>query len=65
MAQPFARQRRPTALQADPQTCAELARLLGRMGEMERSNQLLQQGLELLGQHLPALPQPSAGLPSG
>lgn len=53
------------ALQADPQTCAELARLLGRMGEMERSNQLLQQGLELLGQHLPALPQPSAGLPSG
>jgi HemY protein len=46
-------------LQADAQTCAELARLLARLGDGARSNQLLQQGLELLGQRLPALPQPS------
>ncbi|MNJ66822.1 putative protoheme IX biogenesis protein [compost metagenome] len=32
----------------DPQTCAELARLLARLGEAERSNQLFQEGLGLL-----------------
>ena len=47
-------------LQADAETCAELARLLARLGDVGRSNQLLQQGLELLGHTLPALPQPSA-----
>lgn len=31
-----------------PDTCAELARVLAQLGESERSNQLYQQGLELL-----------------
>lgn len=47
-------------LGADAETCAELARLLASLGDVGRSNQLLQQGLELLGQTLPALPQPSS-----
>ena len=47
-------------LQADADSCAELARLLAQMGEIERSNQLLQQGLGLLGQRLPGLPQPQS-----
>lgn len=46
-------------LQADAESCAELARLLGRMGDIERSNQLFEQGLALRGQALPALPQPA------
>jgi HemY protein len=46
-------------LQPDAENCAELARLLNHMGDVERSNQLFQQGLELTGQALPALPQPS------
>lgn len=41
-----------------PETCAELARLLAQLGEVERSNQLFQSGLELLNQRLPALPLP-------
>ena len=41
------------------ETCAELARLLARLGEVERSNKLLQEGLGLSGQELPALPQPA------
>ena len=52
-------------LQADAETCAELARLLARLGDVGRSNQLLQQGLELLGHTLPALPQPSAVMHAG
>ncbi|MGA4633280.1 heme biosynthesis HemY N-terminal domain-containing protein [Pseudomonas solani] len=39
----------------EPELCAEQARLLAQMGEMERSNQLFQEGLV---QHLPALPLP-------
>lgn len=46
-------------LQPDAENCAELARLLARMGDVGRSNQLFQQGLELMGQALPALPQPA------
>ena len=46
-------------LQPDAESCAELARLLNHLGEVERSNQLFQQSLELTGQALPALPQPS------
>ena len=43
----------------DPQTCAELARLLVRLGETERSNQLFQEGLGLLYARLgPAFPAP-------
>lgn len=40
------------------ETCAELGRLLTHLGETERSNQLLQESVELLEQHLPALPMP-------
>lgn len=36
-----------------PQTCAELGRLLARLGEVERSNQLFQQGLGLVERNLP------------
>lgn len=36
------------SLRRDPRTCAELARLLSRLGEEERSNQLFQEGLGLL-----------------
>ncbi|MCY1531352.1 Protein HemY [compost metagenome] len=43
----------------DPETCAELARLLAQLGEVERSNQLFQEGLGLLDQRLPALPLPA------
>lgn len=44
-----------------PQACAELARLLAHLGEVARSNALFQQGLGLLEQRLPVLPQPEAG----
>ncbi len=40
------------------ETCAELARLLARLGEVERSNELLHEGFALLDQQLPALPLP-------
>ncbi|MDD0842309.1 heme biosynthesis HemY N-terminal domain-containing protein [Pseudomonas sp. Gutcm_11s] len=40
------------------ETCAELARLLASQGEVEASNRLLLQLLEVQGQQLPALPQP-------
>jgi HemY protein len=53
------------SLQADAETCAELARLLARLGDIGRSNQLFQQSFELLGQTLPALPQPAAGIRAG
>jgi HemY protein len=52
-------------LQPDAENCAELARLLARLGDVGRSNQLLQQGLELMGQALPELPQPVEGSRSG
>ncbi|RJG12966.1 heme biosynthesis protein HemY [Pseudomonas cavernicola] len=42
----------------NPQACAELARLLAQQGEVERSNQLFQEGLGLLDQRLPLLPLP-------
>lgn len=42
--------------------CAELARLLARLGEVEQSNRLFQEGLNLLDQRLPALPLPEARL---
>lgn len=42
------------------ETYGELARLLARLGDLERSNRLLQDGLGLLGTTLPALPQPIA-----
>lgn len=45
-------------LERHPETCAELARLLAQLGDLERSNQLLLESLGLLHQGLPALPQP-------
>lgn len=45
-------------LERHPETCAELARLLAQLGELERSNQLLLESLDLLHQGLPPLPQP-------
>lgn len=47
-------------LQRHPETCAELARLLAQLGDMERSNQLLLESHSLLHQGLPNLPQPRA-----
>ncbi|CAG8864600.1 Protein HemY [Pseudomonas fluorescens] len=44
--------------QRDPETCAELARLLASLGDTERSNQLFQEGLGLLDERLLALPLP-------
>jgi HemY protein len=41
--------------------CAELARLLAHQGEIGRSNQLFQESLGLLEQHLPTLPLPELG----
>ncbi|GLK87571.1 heme biosynthesis HemY N-terminal domain-containing protein [Pseudomonas turukhanskensis] len=41
-----------------PQACAELARLLAQLGEVQRSNELFQEGLSLLDQRLPNLPLP-------
>lgn len=45
-------------LERSAETYGELARLLARLGEVERSNHLLQEGFGLLGRDLPALPQP-------
>ncbi|VXB95845.1 Homolog of E. coli HemY protein [Pseudomonas sp. 8BK] len=44
--------------QRHPETCAELARLLAQLGELERSNSLYQEGLRLLDARLctPVLP---------
>jgi HemY protein len=41
-----------------PQALAELARLLAQQGEVQRSNELFQEGLGLLDQRLPSLPLP-------
>ncbi len=46
-------------LQRNPEACAELARLLGRLGETDRSNQLFQEGLGLLDERLLARPLPA------
>ncbi|TBU97015.1 heme biosynthesis HemY N-terminal domain-containing protein [Phytopseudomonas dryadis] len=50
------------AFERHPETCAELARLLAQLGEVERSNQLFQEGLGLLDRRLSgqALPAPLA-----
>ncbi|NQD93812.1 heme biosynthesis protein HemY, partial [Pseudomonas sp. CrR25] len=44
------------AFQRHPETCAELARLLAQLGEVERSNSLFQEGLGLLDQRLCGVP---------
>ena len=46
------------AFERHPETCAELARLLAQLGELERSNGLYQEGLRLLDARLcaPILP---------
>jgi HemY protein len=44
--------------QRNPEACAELARLLARLGDTERSNQLFQEGLGLLDERLLAAPLP-------
>ena len=43
----------------DIQTCAELARLLDRMGEEQASRAVLNDGFELMEESLPSLPLPS------
>ena len=40
------------AFERHPETCAELARLLAQLGEVEGSNQLFQEGLRLLDRRL-------------
>ncbi|MDB5981963.1 MAG: hemY [Pseudomonas sp.] len=47
------------SLQRNPEACAELARLLARLGETERSNQLFQEGLGMLDERLLARPLPA------
>ncbi|WP_219063005.1 heme biosynthesis protein HemY [Pseudomonas sp. UMAB-08] len=47
--------------QRNPEACAELARLLARLGETERSNQLFQEGLGMLDERLLARPLPAVG----
>jgi HemY protein len=46
-------------VQRNPEACAELARLLGQLGETDRSNQLFQEGLGLLDKRLLARPLPA------
>ncbi|MEG5264967.1 heme biosynthesis protein HemY [Pseudomonas sp. JDS28PS106] len=46
-------------MQRNPETCAELARLLGQLGETERSNQLFQEGLGMLDERFLARPVPA------
>ncbi|MGD8176224.1 heme biosynthesis HemY N-terminal domain-containing protein [Marinimicrobium sp. ARAG 43.8] len=45
-------------LQQNPETCAELARLLAHLGEHKQSTEYYQQGLLLTTDRLPDLPQP-------
>ncbi|MDF2395251.1 heme biosynthesis protein HemY [Pseudomonas sp. 3MA1] len=45
-------------LQRNPETCAELARLLAQLGDTDRSNQLFQEGLGMLDERLLASPLP-------
>lgn len=49
------------AVERNPETCAELARLLAQLGDTSRSNQLFQEGLNLLDERLLASPLPSTG----
>jgi HemY protein len=46
--------------QRNPEACAELARLLGQLGDTQGSNLLFQEGLGLLDERLLALPLPEA-----
>ncbi|MBX8483567.1 heme biosynthesis protein HemY [Pseudomonas cichorii] len=46
-------------LQRNPETCAELARLLAQLGETDRSNQLFQEGLGMLDERFLARPLPA------
>jgi HemY protein len=48
------------ASRRDIQTCAELARLLDRMGDASGSQRTIRDGFEMLEDHLPALPLPDA-----
>ncbi|KMM82498.1 HemY protein [Pseudomonas taetrolens] len=48
-------------VERNPETCAELARLLAQLGDTARSNQLFQEGLNLLDERLLALPLPATG----
>ncbi|WP_339525262.1 heme biosynthesis HemY N-terminal domain-containing protein [Pseudomonas sp. EA_35y_Pfl2_R111] len=48
------------AFQRHPETCAELARLLAQLGELERSNSLYQEGLRLLDARLCTAVLPAA-----
>ncbi|MBO6278572.1 MAG: heme biosynthesis protein HemY, partial [Pseudomonas sp.] len=45
-------------VERNPETCAELARLLAQLGDTGRSNQLFQEGLNLLDERLLASPLP-------
>lgn len=45
-------------IEATPEACTELARLLFNLGEREKSAQSYRQGLQLVEQQLPKLPQP-------
>jgi HemY protein len=46
-------------MQRNPETCAELARLLAQLGEVDRSNQLFQEGLGMMDERLLARPAAS------
>ncbi len=46
-------------MQRNPETCAELARLLAQLGETDRSNQLFQEGLGMLDERLLTRPVPA------
>jgi HemY protein len=46
-------------LAASSETCAELGRLLGRLGKHEQSNEYFHQGLLMSTQDLPELPMPN------
>lgn len=46
-------------LRKDPETCAELARLLAHLGEHEKSTRYYQQGLLMTTDRLPELPMPA------
>lgn len=46
-------------MQRNPETCAELARLLAQLGETDRSNQLFQEGLGMLDERFLTRPTPA------
>ena len=49
-------------IERNPEACAELARLLAQLGDTTRSNQLFQEGLNLLDERLLALPLPATAI---